>query len=115
MRSPSSHSGCPWPHVTADAASSLSKTKTKAQAIRDYLAKHPNAKPQEVVNALRKRKIAVKAKYVSHVKSNSEALAKAGLPAVKSTSIKQWTFPKNTLEDAIRIERCGFPALSEGG
>ncbi|MFC1512308.1 hypothetical protein ACFL5H_03835, partial [Candidatus Latescibacterota bacterium] len=83
--------------------------QNKAQAIRDYLAKHVKASHQEVVAALAEQKITVDAKYVYKVKPKSRkkkaAFSKKTTPAAKAASSKQWTFPKNTLEDAIRIPK----------
>ncbi len=93
----------------------------KAKAVRDYIRKHRNAKPKDVAEALASKDIEVTAKYVSNVKlkmkskktkakakprkkkaaaAKSKAKSKA---RPKSSSKAPWQFPKNTLEDAIRI------------
>lgn len=82
---------------------------SKAQAVRDYVAEHPKASAQEVVDALAEQNITIKVPYVYKVKSKSPK-PKATSPkktksTAKSASSKQWTFPKNTLEDAIRIPK----------
>lgn len=48
------------------------ETKNKAQAVRDYLKRHKNAKPSEVVKALAEQDITVNASYVIQVKSLSK-------------------------------------------
>lgn len=83
--------------------------QSKAQAVRDYLADHKNALPRDVVAALAQKDITVDASYVSKIKSKKRKTkstsTKKAKSAPKSSSSKQWTFPKNTLEDAIRIPK----------
>jgi hypothetical protein len=83
--------------------------KSKAQVVRDYLANHDKASPQEVVRALAAQGVTVDARYVSKI-SAKKRKARAtspnrASPETASSSTKQWKFPKNTLEDAIRIPK----------
>ena len=49
-----------------------SKGPNKSQAIRDYYKAHPNAKPKDVVSALKKKGIVVSAQFVSTIRSVSK-------------------------------------------
>ena len=64
---------------------------------------------QEVAAALGSQNITVNAHYVSKIKSTSRKAKvtspKKATSEAKSSSTKQWTFPKNTLEEAIRIPK----------
>ncbi len=72
----------------------------KAQAVRDYLRKHPNAKPQEVAAALTSDSIEVNARYVSSVKSQTKSKkTRAKEPRKSKTkkikaSIRQAKYPR---------------------
>jgi len=84
-------------------------TTSKAQAIRDYLNKHPRAKPQQVAEVLTAQDIQVNASYVSKIKSRKKTTGrrnkvtpKKKTPAVSAKG-RPWTFPRHPLEDAIRI------------
>lgn len=48
------------------------KSQNKSQAIRDYYQSHPNAKPREVVAALKKKGVVVNAQFVSTIRSVSK-------------------------------------------
>lgn len=50
----------------------------KSQAIRDYYADNPDAKPIEVANAMKAQGIDVNAQFVSTVKSNAKKSKKTG-------------------------------------
>ena len=52
----------------------------KSQAIRDYYAAHPKAKPQEVASELKKKGIAVSAGFVSTIRSTSKKKKTVGKP-----------------------------------
>jgi hypothetical protein len=84
-------------------------TKSKAQAVRDYLATHSKASAKEVVDALAEQDITINAAYVYKVKAKSpkpkSASSSKSKSKAKPASSKQWKFPKNTLEDAIRIPK----------
>ena len=88
-----------------------SQNKTnKAQAIRDYIAEHKRATPKTIVEALATQEVEVDAKYVSRIKSLSRKNPKAKPKgsATRTTPLGKrtpWTFPRNTLEDAIRIPK----------
>ncbi|MDP8209143.1 MAG: hypothetical protein P9L92_20945 [Candidatus Electryonea clarkiae] len=82
----------------------------KAQAVRDYLSKHPKAKPQKVVTALASDSIEVSAKYVSTVKSKITSKKKKIKPRKAKTkkskaSVRQAKYPRHNLERALRIPR----------
>ncbi len=87
----------------------VNEKKNKAQAVRDYLKRHQNAKPSEVVKALAEQDITVNANYVIQVKGRSKQKqsSKKTTSQLKSRSGKWalWSFPKNTLEEAIRIPK----------
>ena len=60
----------------------------KSQAIRDYYAANPEAKPKQVVEALAAQGIEVSAAFVSTIKSTSKGdkpATRRGAPASKST------------------------------
>ncbi len=48
------------------------KSPNKSQAIRDYYKSHPNAKPKQVVAALKKKRITVDGQFVSTIRSVSK-------------------------------------------
>ena len=83
--------------------------QNKAQAVRAYLTEHKNATPQDVVEALKGQNVSVNARYVSQIKSKSvkqkASSPRTNVAAAKASSSKQWTFPKNTLEDALGIPK----------
>jgi hypothetical protein len=93
------------------------KMKSKAQSVRDYLSAHPQTKVRDVAKDLSQQGINIDAKYVSYVKSIAKAGKSKGKE--KSSEIKPkrtgsgnaskmrqpWTFPKNTLEEALQIAR----------
>ena len=83
--------------------------KSKAQAVRDYLAEHRRAKPQEVVEALSQHDIQVTTKYVSTVKSRGKTRKRkaAKRPKAKKartkTSGQRAKYPRHTLERDTRV------------
>lgn len=83
------------------------KGTSKAQAVRDYLKANPKAKNKSVAEALGNKNIKVTPHYVGQVKRTRRK--KNGKRSVSSTSSsskrKPWTFPRNTLEDAISIPK----------
>lgn len=86
------------------------KGASKAEAVRQYLNEHRGAKPAAVVKALAKQDIAVNANYVREIKSRmkSRPRPKKGPKQVAPRSSgkgQPWTFPKNPLEDAIKIAK----------
>ena len=71
--------------------SKSSKSVNKSQAVRDFYADNPNAKPKDVVEGLAKKGIKLNAQYVSVVRSNSKKKSKSGRvgrPAGRSTARK---------------------------
>lgn len=80
--------------------------KSKVQAVREYLAEHTDATPQGVVDALKEQNVTVDARYVSQIKSKAQKpKSSSKKPSAKETTGKQWTFPKNALEDAIGVAK----------
>jgi len=53
-------------------AKKKSSGPNKSQEIREYYTAHPNAKPKEVVDAMKSKGLSVSAQFVSTVKSNSK-------------------------------------------
>jgi hypothetical protein len=99
---------------------SAQEAVSKAKIVKDYLGEHPNARPQEVERALEAQGVKVKARYISKVKFSLKPAPEASQepkkrekatqtkPAKSKSSLAKgmpWTFPKNTLEDAIRIPK----------
>jgi hypothetical protein len=84
--------------------------KSKAQSVREYLEQHPEATPQGVADALGAQGVNVDAPYVSQIKSRDKTKRpklRAPSPSRPTASAKgkPWTFPKNPLEEAIRIPK----------
>lgn len=81
---------------------------SKAKAVRDYIAHHPEATRTEVVNALGAQGVKVTDTYVSQIKHHAkskkaEAIASAPSRPTATSKRQPWTFPKNPLEEAIRV------------
>lgn len=82
---------------------------SKAEAVRAYIAEHPKAKRIEVATALEGQGVKVTAAYVSQIKHQAKSKRKAtkvrqsGSPGSSTTKGQAWTFPKNPLEEAIRV------------
>lgn len=82
---------------------------SKSQAIKNYITKHPKAKPSAIADALIANGIEVNAKYVSRVKSGS--LSKKKKNRVKKKPAKGTSrrsrlsrpYPVRTLEEALAI------------
>jgi hypothetical protein len=85
--------------------------KSKAQAIRDYIAEHKRAATETIIKALADQGVEVDAKYISKIKSmkkKQKPKSKSKGSATAKTSPgkgKPWTFARNTLEEAIRIPK----------
>jgi hypothetical protein len=83
--------------------------RSKAHVVREYLDNHENSSSQDVVVALADQGITVDARYVSKIRSRQRKAkthsSKKTSSVATSSSAKQWKFPKNTLEDAIRIPK----------
>jgi len=94
---------------------------SKAKAVREYIADHLDAKPQEIAAALKGQGVEVGARYVSSIKSQSGAPQakkgklkttpnKAGIkkPAAKIAGHRTRSprpYPAKTLEEALVIPR----------
>lgn len=81
---------------------------SKAKAVRDYIADHPEATRTEIANALGAQGVKVTATYVSQIKhlaksKKPKAVASAPSRPPATSKRQPWTFPKNPLEEAIRI------------
>ena len=83
--------------------------KSKAQAVRDYIAEHPRAKARDVVDTLSKQGVEVAPRYVYRVKSRAKATRPKGEKEIKlkkakaKSSGRMATFPRHSLERALRI------------
>lgn len=85
---------------------------SKAQSVRDYIAKHPKAKPRDVATVLTEQGVEVNASYVSKVKSKS---TKSKETRKKSTANRRKSknasrrgrsarpYPAKTIEEALSI------------
>jgi len=85
------------------------KTKSKAQAVRDYLSAHPRAKPPDVAEALATEGLKVDPKYVSQLRwraKRGKSKRKKG-PVTTQDNVKssgrKAKYPRHTLERALRI------------
>ncbi len=85
------------------------QNRSKADAVRSYLENHPEASPTEITAALSKKNIQVDARYVSRIKSQmKKGYGKPSNRNTKQTASSKgspWTFPKNTLEEAIAVPK----------
>jgi len=85
--------------------------KTKAQAVRDYIAEHPKARVKDVAEALSKQGVEVAPRYVSRVKSRAKATRPRGEKQIKlkkgKTKFSGGTakYPRHNLERALRIPK----------
>jgi len=83
--------------------------KSKAQAVRDYIAEHPRAKAKDVIDTLSKQGVEVTPRYVYRVKSRAKATRPKGEKEIKlkktktKSSGRMATFPRHSLERALRI------------
>lgn len=91
---------------------------SKAQAVRDYLREHPGAKNAIIVKSLSKDNVEVTAAYVGSIRRRAKkAKRKASRKGTTTKRAKKtsraagtakgsaWTFPRDTLEDALRVAR----------
>jgi hypothetical protein len=82
------------------------RKSSKAKAVRDYITEHPKATRTEVAEALGGQGVKVTTTYVSQIKHQAKkgkATISAPLRSQTSSKGQAWTFPKNPLEEAIRI------------
>ncbi len=77
----------PAAKAAAAKPSAPAKPVNKTQAVKEYLHEHHNAKPLEVVAALKKEGVHVKASYVASIKSKSKRRKKAVRQVVETTGI----------------------------
>jgi hypothetical protein len=62
------------------------KAVTKTQAVKQYLSKHPDAKPLEVARVMKTRGIEITPKHISVIKTSLKAKAPSAKPvAIKSS------------------------------
>ena len=94
---------------------------SKAQRVREYMVKHPDATPQEVSKALTAQGTAIGARYVSDIKTRGHAVnakrTKPRVPSKKKTAKKTAVrtagrrgrsprpYPAKTLEETLVIPR----------
>ncbi|TWT74934.1 hypothetical protein [Allorhodopirellula solitaria] len=76
----------------------------KSQAIRDYYAANPTAKPMEVADAMKAQGIDVNAQFVSTVKSNSKKSKKTG---------RRGRPPGSTAKKSSVAKKAGRPPASK--
>lgn len=81
---------CLLPNSTESNMAKKKKSVNKSLAIREYLAVSPDAKPPEVIAAMKSKGITVTAQFVSTVKSTSKKKSTRGKsPVKKSTAAKR--------------------------
>ncbi len=84
-------------------------TTSKAQAVRDYMAKHTKASPTEVAAALAKQGLEVTSRQVSDIKNRSRKTSIKGSKGTNKVGTKdkrkyvERPYPQKSLEDALRI------------
>lgn len=79
----------------------------KSLAIRDYLTANPDAKPKEIVGAMKSKGLKVSAQFVSTVKSNSKTKGPAKRPG-RPAGAKS----KTTLVRKSAVSRGGSDTVS---
>jgi len=79
------------------------KEPSKAQTIRDYVAKHPRAKNTAVVKALDKMGVDTDPGYVAKVRSKIKKGTKKSSPAKKKTVAKTPKYPRHSLQKVLRV------------
>lgn len=83
-----------------------SKGPNKSKAIRDYYDAHPNAKPKEVVVALKKKGIHVNAQFVSTIRSVSKKKGgKIGRPGRPVGSGRRPGSGEVSYDSLLRVKR----------
>ena len=88
-------------------------TISMAQAIREYLAAHPGAKNNQIIESLKKQGVSVDPGYVSQVRGKAKKLNRtAGTTSKKSarknrsgTAITTPKYPRHSISKAMRIPR----------
>lgn len=86
-------------------------TISKAHAIRQYLAAHPGAKNDEIIESLQKQGVSIDPGYVSQVRGKAKKLNRtAGTISKKSarknrsgTAIATPKYPRHSISKAMRI------------
>ena len=61
---------------------------SKAEAVRQYIADHPESKPQEVADALTAQDVEVSARYVSDIKFKSRRGARKAKEATSGNAAR---------------------------
>ena len=82
---------------------STPKVKNKADAVREYISKHPKAKNPDVVDALAKLGMITNSGYVSKVRVKSKKKSPKSSSKRKKVSIKTPKYPRHSLEKVLRI------------
>lgn len=88
----------------------MANQTSKAEAVRQFIATNDKARASQVVAELAKREINVTENYVRQIRAKAKKARRkrrTKLPSAntESASTKAWTFPKNSLEEAIRIPK----------
>lgn len=76
---------------------------SKAQAVRDYVAKHPKAKNADVVAALEKKGVEVATGYVYQVRAKAKKGKKGKATPKKKVAAKTPKYPRHALEKVLRV------------
>jgi hypothetical protein len=89
--------------------------KSKAQKVRDYLAKHPQATPQQIAQVLTTPTVKFDPRYVSDIKSRDAAAVKSKKSATAKKTVKKSKpvrrgrsprpYPAVTLEETLAVPR----------
>jgi hypothetical protein len=85
--------------------------KSKAQAVRDYIAEHPKSKVKNVAKALSRQGVELTPRYVSNVISRAKATKPKGEKQIKlkkgktKSSGRMAKYPRHSLERALRIPK----------
>jgi hypothetical protein len=88
--------------------------KSKAQAVREYIAQHPKAKPADVVAALAGEQVTVTPAYVRDVtrtkrakkpSRNKSSAAASPSKSAKAPGSSTAKFPRHSLDRVLRIPR----------
>jgi hypothetical protein len=69
---------------SSEAESRPSKATNKTQAVKQYLSKHPEAKPLEVARVMKTRGIEITPKHISVIKTSLKAKAAPAKPVAVS-------------------------------
>lgn len=94
--------------ISQDKPTTPSVGVSKAQAVREYITKHPNAKNKQVADALEEQGISTDFSYVSKIRADVKKKkkgAKARTPPKKAPTTSSTTakYPRHALKKTLRI------------